>query len=154
VAVPDIGRPLNAQQPLSAFTSSSSYSRQSTNSFIYTIFVSFDTSILLEYTPPNHTINMRFTSTIFAAVALATSVFAQTDGFAAITAPTRDQELTAGSTFTIQWQTGTTPTTEGFTISLIQGATPGTLELGSVIAGTLLAPFIAKVHQLTKIQLA
>jgi hypothetical protein len=88
---------------------------------------------------------MRFTSAIFAAAALATSVFAQTDGFAPITAPTRDQDLTAGSTFTIQWQTGTTPTTEAFTISLLQGPTPGLLEVGSVIAGTLFIFSVAKL---------
>lgn len=78
---------------------------------------------------------MQFASALFAAVALATSVFAQTDGFAAITSPTQDQNLVADSDFTIVWQQGATPPTADFTITLLQGATPGTLQLGAVIAG-------------------
>ncbi|EHL03407.1 hypothetical protein M7I_0630 [Glarea lozoyensis 74030] len=81
---------------------------------------------------------MRFTSAIFAAVALATSVFAQetTPGFAAITAPTKDANLVAGSDFKIEWQPGTTPSSATFTIQLLQGGpTQDKLVIGETIAG-------------------
>ncbi|EPE29143.1 GPI anchored serine-threonine rich protein [Glarea lozoyensis ATCC 20868] len=80
---------------------------------------------------------MRFTSAIFAAVALATSVFAQetTPGFAAITAPTKDANLVAGSDFKIEWQPGTTPSSATFTIQLLQGGpTQDKLVIGETIA--------------------
>ena len=80
---------------------------------------------------------MRFTSAIVAAFALATSVLAQTEGFAAITAPTRDEDVEAGSEYEIEWQPGNTPESAIFTITLLQGADPGKLDLGNVIAGKL-----------------
>lgn len=66
-------------------------------------------------------------------LALVSRVFAQTEGFDAITAPTKDQTLTAGSSSTVTWDynaqyAGTV------TITLLQGATPETLQLGSAIA--------------------
>jgi len=79
---------------------------------------------------------MRFTSAIFAAVALATSVFAQetTAGFAVITAPTKDEKLQAGSQYTIVWQPGSEAASTLFTITLMQGASQGLLQPGAVIA--------------------
>ncbi|KAE8447490.1 hypothetical protein EG329_010763 [Mollisiaceae sp. DMI_Dod_QoI] len=74
---------------------------------------------------------MRF-STISAILAFAASTYAQTAGFDAITAPTQDQNVAAGSTLDIIWEpsanyTGTV------TITLLEGATPSTLEKGPVI---------------------
>jgi len=74
---------------------------------------------------------MRF-STISAVLALAASACAQTANFDAITSPTQDQTVAAGSTLDIVWEpsadhTGTV------TITLLQGATPATLSLGDVV---------------------
>jgi hypothetical protein len=66
-------------------------------------------------------------------LALASRVLAQTQGFDAITAPTEDQTLTAGTTTTVTWDYN--PKYAGMvTITLLQGATPKTLQLGSAIA--------------------
>lgn len=76
---------------------------------------------------------MQFSFYAATCLALVSRVFAQTEGFDAITAPTKDQTLTAGTTSTVVWDfnaqyAGTV------TITLLQGATPETLQLGSAIA--------------------
>ncbi|CZT47413.1 uncharacterized protein RSE6_07969 [Rhynchosporium secalis] len=71
-----------------------------------------------------------------AILALSSSVFAQTAGFDAITSPTQDQQVAAGSALDIVWQ----PTVEHkgpITIELLQGATPATLEVGQSIAASI-----------------
>lgn len=75
---------------------------------------------------------MRY-SLISAALALASSVFAQTPGFDAISSPTQGQSVAAGSTLDIVWDpanyTGTV------TITLLEGGSPSTLSLGPVVKG-------------------
>lgn len=76
---------------------------------------------------------MQFSFYAATCLALVSRVFAQTDGFDAITAPTKDQTLTAGTTTTVTWDYN--PQYAGsVTITLLQGATPETLQLGSAIA--------------------
>jgi hypothetical protein len=76
---------------------------------------------------------MHFSLYAATCLALVGRAFAQTDGFDAITAPTRDQTLTAGTTSTVTWDYN--PQYEGtVTITLLQGATPETLQVGSAIA--------------------
>jgi hypothetical protein len=77
---------------------------------------------------------MQYSFLSAAILALVSSVAAQTSGFDAITSPTQDQNIPAGSSFDIVWQSGTV--TGDITITLLQGATPSTLELGPVIAST------------------
>lgn len=76
---------------------------------------------------------MQFSFYAATCLALVSRVFAQTEGFDAITAPTKDQTLTAGTTSTVTWDYN--PQYAGtVTITLLQGATPETLQLGSAIA--------------------
>ncbi|KAH8775634.1 GPI anchored serine-threonine rich protein [Diaporthe sp. PMI_573] len=76
---------------------------------------------------------MHFSLYAATCLALVGRAFAQTEGFDAITAPTRDQTLTAGTTSTVTWDYN--PQYEGtVTITLLQGATPETLQVGSAIA--------------------
>jgi len=65
---------------------------------------------------------------------LVASVAAQTSGFDPITAPTEDQVATAGSTLDIVWES---TVSEAVTITLLQGATQATLQLGDVIAQSI-----------------
>lgn len=76
---------------------------------------------------------MQFSFYAATCLALVSRVFAQTEGFDAITAPTKDQTLAAGTTSTVTWDYN--PQYAGtVTITLLQGATPETLQLGSAIA--------------------
>lgn len=76
---------------------------------------------------------MHFSFYAATCLALVSRVFAQTEGFDAITAPTKDQILTAGTTSTVTWDYN--PQYAGtVTITLLQGATPETLQVGSSIA--------------------
>ncbi|KAG8164592.1 hypothetical protein KVR01_004867 [Diaporthe batatas] len=76
---------------------------------------------------------MQFSIYAATCLALVSRAFAQTEGFDAITAPTKDQTLTAGTTSTVTWEYN--PQYAGtVTITLLQGATPETLQLGSAIA--------------------
>ncbi|TAQ90459.1 hypothetical protein B7494_g1181 [Chlorociboria aeruginascens] len=75
---------------------------------------------------------MQYAFVSAAIVALASSVFAQTAGFDAITAPTKDLNATAGDSLDIVWQPGAQTGT--VTLSLLQGATPDTLQSGGVVA--------------------
>jgi hypothetical protein len=81
---------------------------------------------------------MRYSFISAAFLALISSAAAQTNGFDAITSPTQDQNLAAGQSFDIVWQPGTE--TGDITITLLQGATPQTLEAGPVVASTYM-PF-------------
>lgn len=74
-------------------------------------------------------------SIIAATLALAASVCAQTAGFDPITAPTQDQTMAAGSTLDIVWEPTANYSSDTVTITLLQGATPSTLELGNVVKG-------------------
>ncbi|KAL2290638.1 hypothetical protein FJTKL_14673 [Diaporthe vaccinii] len=76
---------------------------------------------------------MQFSFYAATCLALVSRAFAQTEGFDAITAPTKDQILAAGTTSTVTWEYK--PEYAGtVTITLLQGATPETLQLGSAIA--------------------
>lgn len=76
---------------------------------------------------------MRFT--IAAALAFATTAFAQTAGFDAMTTPAQNENVPAGETYTIVWQQGTY-TTGTVTLSLLGGETAATLvDLGSFASG-------------------
>lgn len=76
---------------------------------------------------------MQFSFYAATCLALVSRVFAQTEGFDAISAPTKGQTLTAGATSTVTWEYK--PEYAGtITITLLQGATPETLQLGSAIA--------------------
>jgi hypothetical protein len=78
---------------------------------------------------------MRYSFISAAILALTSSVFAQTEGFDVITSPIKDQQVPAGEPFEIVWQPGTY--TKGTaTITLLQGATPETLQDGQVIVGS------------------
>ncbi|KAG0650663.1 hypothetical protein D0Z07_2535 [Hyphodiscus hymeniophilus] len=78
---------------------------------------------------------MRHSFISAAFVALISSVSAQTAGFDAISAPTQDQNIPAGSSFDIIWEpNGVTGT---ITIKLLQGATPSTLQVGPVVAASI-----------------
>jgi len=73
---------------------------------------------------------MRCSIVSAAVLALASSVVAQTSGFDAITAPTQDQQIAAGSNFTIVW----TPSPGGYdndtiSITLLYGTSASTLQL-------------------------
>ncbi|KAK0746367.1 Ser-Thr-rich glycosyl-phosphatidyl-inositol-anchored membrane family-domain-containing protein [Schizothecium vesticola] len=68
---------------------------------------------------------MRFS--VATVLALATAVFAQTEGFNVITKPTRDEKVPAGSTYEIVWQPGPDKYTGPITIGLVGGATQQTL---------------------------
>lgn len=76
---------------------------------------------------------MRFTISAAAFLAIASRAFAQTEGFDALSNPTKDETITAGSTTDIVWDydssySGTV------TLTLLAGASPSTLELGDAIA--------------------
>ncbi|RDL36732.1 uncharacterized protein BP5553_06084 [Venustampulla echinocandica] len=75
---------------------------------------------------------MRFSATIVALAALASSVVAQTAGFDVMTSPTQDQEIPAGSSFDIVWTPGSVEGT--ISITLMQGEAPKLLLLGETVA--------------------
>ncbi|KAI6093277.1 Ser-Thr-rich glycosyl-phosphatidyl-inositol-anchored membrane family-domain-containing protein [Hypoxylon rubiginosum] len=71
-------------------------------------------------------------STVFAsALAFAASVFAQTDGYAVMTSPTKGASVPSGKTFTIVWEAG--KYTGDATISLLGGDSPTTLVPGATL---------------------
>ncbi|KAK0118941.1 hypothetical protein ONS95_007810 [Cadophora gregata] len=79
---------------------------------------------------------MQYSFVAAAVLAFTSSVFAQTAGFAALTVPTQDQNVEAGSVLDITWQ----PSTEHpgpITIQLLQGASPSTLEIGATVAQSI-----------------
>ncbi|RDW74001.1 hypothetical protein BP5796_07443 [Coleophoma crateriformis] len=77
---------------------------------------------------------MRYSFLSAAVAALASFASAQTAGFDAISKPTSGQILTAGSPFQIVWA----PTAEGtITITLLQGATASTLQLGQTVVANI-----------------
>ncbi|KAI1078317.1 Ser-Thr-rich glycosyl-phosphatidyl-inositol-anchored membrane family-domain-containing protein [Whalleya microplaca] len=72
-------------------------------------------------------------STIFAtALAFAASAFAQTDGYAVMSAPAEGQKVPAGKVFTVKWTAGSFKGPA--TITLMKGESQKTLELGADIA--------------------
>lgn len=80
---------------------------------------------------------MQYSFLSAAILALSSVVSAQTTGFDAITAPTQDQSVAAGTTLNIVWEpTNFTGAADTVTITLLQGATVGTLSLGPVITGS------------------
>ncbi|KAL5611780.1 hypothetical protein BROUX41_000645 [Berkeleyomyces rouxiae] len=68
-------------------------------------------------------------STFTLLAALVGNVLAQTAGFNAITAPTRDQVLTAGSSFAIQWTPDATYNADTVSIQLLAGTSNTTLQV-------------------------
>lgn len=78
---------------------------------------------------------MQYSYVAAAILAFTSSVFAQTAGFAAISVPTQDQNVEAGSVLDITWQPSTEHTGP-ITIELLQGASPSTLEIGATVAGS------------------
>jgi len=78
---------------------------------------------------------MRSIAVVASSLAFVASVTAQVPGFAAMSAPAQDEQVPAGSTYTIKWEAG--QYTGNVIISLLGGETPGTLEADSVIASSV-----------------
>jgi hypothetical protein len=78
---------------------------------------------------------MRYSFISAAILALSSSVFAQTSGFDAISSPTSNQNVPAGTSLDIVWQPSTNYTGT-VTITLLEGSTPSTLVIGPVIQGS------------------
>ena len=79
---------------------------------------------------------MRYSFVSAAVLSLASTIFAQTAGFDAMTSPTQDQSVAAGSSLNIVWDAGNyTADSDTITITLLQGADPSTLSKGQVIKG-------------------
>ncbi|KAI1773971.1 Ser-Thr-rich glycosyl-phosphatidyl-inositol-anchored membrane family-domain-containing protein [Hypoxylon cercidicola] len=74
---------------------------------------------------------MRSTTVFASALAFAASVFAQTEGYAVMTSPTKGESVASGKTFTIEWEAG--KFTGPATISLLGGDTPSTLVPGATL---------------------
>jgi len=79
---------------------------------------------------------MRF-STISAVCAFAAAAYAQTAGFDALSSPTQDQEVAAGSTLDIIWEPTATYNNDTVTITLLEGSTPSTLSTGPIVASSI-----------------
>lgn len=86
---------------------------------------------------------MRSVAAAASALAFAASAMAQVEGFAAMSAPAKDEKIAAGSTYSIQWDAGTY--TGPVSISLLGGKTPGTLVPGAQLAGKI-NPLISFSH--------
>lgn len=71
---------------------------------------------------------MQLFASTAAFLALISSVFAQTEGFDAITSPTEGQILQAGQTYTITWDPTAEYNSDTVTIRLLQGADQNTLD--------------------------
>lgn len=78
---------------------------------------------------------MRFFASVSAALAFAASAIAQTADFNPIYTPTEGAEVPAGSTFEITWQAPAKYKDQTVSISLIGGASQGTLVPIADIAG-------------------
>jgi len=78
---------------------------------------------------------MRYSIISAAILALASSVFAQTAGFDAITSPSQGQNVVAGSSLDIIWQPGSQTGT--ITITLLQGSSPAFLSPGQTVASSI-----------------
>ncbi|KAL3423718.1 hypothetical protein PVAG01_05465 [Phlyctema vagabunda] len=78
---------------------------------------------------------MQFSFISATLLAIASLATAQTAGFDAITSPAEGTVAAAGSPLEIVWQPG--DVTGPITITLLQGATPSTLQLGDVIAASI-----------------
>ncbi|ROV92252.1 hypothetical protein VPNG_09681 [Cytospora leucostoma] len=75
---------------------------------------------------------MRVTISAATLLAWVSTVVAQTSGFDAVLTPTKDEVLTAGSTYTITWDYSATYSSS-ISIQLLEGETSTTLQLGDVI---------------------
>ncbi|KAL1891779.1 hypothetical protein Cpir12675_004820 [Ceratocystis pirilliformis] len=69
--------------------------------------------------------------------ALAGNAIAQIDGFNPITAPTRDEVLTAGSNCVIQWSPDATYNADTITIQLMAGTSNTTLDVTDAVASSI-----------------
>jgi hypothetical protein len=69
---------------------------------------------------------MKFTLSVPALLALASTAFAQTADFDPVNSPSFNEVITAGKPFTIQWEAPAKYATGTITIELIGGATQGT----------------------------
>lgn len=87
-------------------------------------------------------------STVSAVLAFAVSAYAQTAGFDALTSPTQDQTVAAGSTLDIIWEPTALYNKDTVTITLLQGTTPSTLSTGATVASKFDASIV--VNLLTK----
>lgn len=79
---------------------------------------------------------MRF-SIISAVCAFAATAYAQTAGFDALSIPTQDQKVAAGSTLDITWEPTAAYNKDTVTITLLQGSTPSTLSAGPIVASSI-----------------
>ncbi|EMR71692.1 hypothetical protein MGN70_005212 [Eutypa lata] len=75
---------------------------------------------------------MRSATVAASALAFAASAMAQVEGFAAMSAPTKGEDIAAGSTYSIEWEAG--KYTGPVVISLLGGKTPETLVPGAQLA--------------------
>lgn len=73
---------------------------------------------------------MKFIVSAASFLALVGSAFAQTEGFDGISAPTKDEDLTAGQTYSITWDPTSSYDGQTVTIRLMQGADMNTLDFG------------------------
>lgn len=80
---------------------------------------------------------MRFTLSVPAFLALASTAFAQTPDFDPVNSPSNNQVITAGQPFTIQWEAPAKYAAGTISIELIGGATQGTQVPLSTIASKL-----------------
>lgn len=81
---------------------------------------------------------MRSATVAASALAFAASAMAQVEGFAAMSAPTKGEDIAAGSTYSIEWEAG--KYTGPVVISLLGGKTPETLVPGAQLAGKMNPP--------------
>lgn len=75
---------------------------------------------------------MRSVAVAASALAFAASAMAQVEGFAVMSSPAKDEKISAGSTYSIQWDAG--KYSGPVVISLLGGESPETLQLGAQIA--------------------
>ena len=75
---------------------------------------------------------MHSTTIAASALAFAASAMAQVAGFAVMSSPAKDEDVPAGSNFNIKWTAGEYSGPVDLTI--MNGQTPETLQLGSKIA--------------------
>lgn len=78
---------------------------------------------------------MRSTTVFVSALSFAVSAMAQTEGFAAMSAPSEGESVPAGKTYTIVWEAG--KATGPIDIVIMAGPTPAKLQLGDKIASNV-----------------
>jgi hypothetical protein len=85
-----------------------------------------------------------------AVLALTGTVYAQTAGFDVLgVSPYQDEVVTAGSSLDIKWTytpDARWPASDTVTLTLLQGATPSTLQIGPVIESRLSKNYLNRTY--------